>query len=424
MSDEQSGVILDRLKSLFPKSIDLALDRPRRLLAELGHPERKMPPVIHIAGTNGKGSTLAMVRAGLEADLKDVHAYISPHLTQFHERIRLTGQLIGEGALVDVLQECEGVNQSRPISLFEITTCAAMLAFSRAPADYLLLEVGLGGRLDATNVIESPLLTVISPVSLDHQEYLGNSIVEIAREKAGILKPNIPCVVSQQTPEALAVIRQVADELHAPLLVEGVDWDIKPCDGGMCHQFLGDEVMVPRPNLVGPHQVSNAGAALTVLRQLGVGAEALSAALTHADWPGRMQKLRTGPIIEAARNSEVWLDGGHNPAAGMAIAEAIREMPARSNRIICGMLKTKDVRGYLSAMRPSVDKLYAVTIPNEEASLPASHVIDVAKDVGFNAEFAETATDAARRSAADDPMGRIVICGSLYLAGTILREHT
>lgn len=423
MQDEQSGLILERLKSLFPKSIDLTLGRPRRLLAELGHPEREMPPIVHFAGTNGKGSTLAMVRAGLEADGKGVHAYISPHLAKFHERIRLKGELIGEAALVDILRECESVNQSKPISLFEITTCAAMLAFSRVPADFLLLEVGLGGRLDATNVIEKPHLSVISPISLDHQQYLGETVQEIAREKAGILKPGIPCVVSRQPKEAMQVIQEIAVGVGAPLMIQGMDWDIKPCDGGMYHQFLGDDVVMPRPNLVGPHQVTNAGVALTALRYLGVKQPALTAALTDADWPARMQKLKSGPIVEVAGKSEVWLDGGHNAAAGLAVAEAIQEMPIRANRIICGMLNTKDIRSYLAAVYKAADQLYGVTIPGEEASLSASQVVEVANNIGFRAEFVESATEAARRCASEEPMGRIVICGSLYLAGAILREN-
>ena len=423
MADDHSGLILDRLKSLYPKSIDLTLNRPRRLLADLGHPERQMPPVVHFAGTNGKGSTLAMVRAGLEADGQSAHAYISPHLAKFHERIRLAGQLIEEAALVDVLQECETVNQDQPISLFEITTCAAMLAFSRAKADILLLEVGLGGRLDATNVVDQPRLTAISPISLDHQQYLGETVGEIAREKAGILKAGVPCVVNEQPAEAMRVIRGVAEQIGAPLLVQGIDWNIEPYDGGMRHSFNGEDILLPRPSLVGPHQISNAGAAVTVLRHLGVKMPALAHALTNASWPARMQRLKTGPLVEAAGDSEVWLDGGHNAAAGIAVAQSLREMPDRVNRIICGMLNTKDIRSYLSAVRTASDKLYGVAIPGEEASLSAASVANAASEVGFDAERAKSAEEAARRSAVDSPGARILVCGSLYLAGAILREN-
>ncbi len=423
MSDTQSSLILERLKSLYPKSIDLTLNRPRRLLAELGHPERRMPPAVHFAGTNGKGSTLAMVRAGIEAAGQSAHAYISPHLAKFHERIRLAGQLIEEAALADVLRECETVNRGQPISLFEITTCAAMLAFSRAEADILLLEVGLGGRLDATNVVDQPRLTVISPISLDHQQYLGETVREIAGEKAGILKPGAPCVVSEQPAEAMRVIRAAAERAAAPLLVQGEDWDVKPCGGGLRCRFKGEEIQLPRPSLAGPHQIGNAGAAVAVLRELGVEQPALSAALTEARWPARMQRLKSGPLVEAAGDSEVWLDGGHNAAAGIAAARTLQEMPARVNRIICGMLNTKDIRGYLSAVRAAAGKLYGVAIPGEKASLSAAGVADAANDVGFSAETAGTVEEAARRSAAEAPGARILVCGSLYLAGTVLREN-
>ncbi|MCY3878330.1 MAG: bifunctional folylpolyglutamate synthase/dihydrofolate synthase [Rhodobacteraceae bacterium] len=424
MSQSDSGLILDRLKSLFPKSIDLTLNRPRRLLAELGHPEDQMPPVVHFAGTNGKGSTLAMVRAGLEAAGLDVHAYISPHLAKFHERIRLAGQLIEEDALAEVLSECEKINRGRPISLFEITTCAAMLAFSRSRADMLLLEVGLGGRLDATNVVRRPALTVISPVSLDHQHYLGETIGRIAREKAGILKPGVPCVVNEQLPEAMSEIRASAERVKAPLLVQGVDWWVEPFDGGLRHVNSDGEVLLPRPGLIGPHQIGNAGAAVTVLRHIGVSHSALTAALTRASWPARMQKLKRGPLIDAAGSSEVWLDGGHNPAAGTAVAETLREMPARANRLVCGMLKGKDIHGYLKALRCSADSLYGVVIPGEDSSLSASAVALTASELGFRAKAAPTTEEAVRQSAAESPGARILVCGSLYLAGRVLRENS
>ena len=423
MIDVESGLILDRLKSLYPKSIDLNLSRPRRLLAELGHPERKLPPVVHFAGTNGKGSTLAMTRAGIEADGRIAHAYISPHLAKFHERIRLAGELIGEAALVDVLQECESVNNSKPISLFEMTTCAAMLAFSRTQADVLLLEVGLGGRLDATNVVDHPELTVISPVSLDHQQYLGETIAQIATEKAGILKPGVPCVVSEQVPEAMRAIREVAERIDAPLFVQGEEWEVEVFDGGLRHRLYGEEISLPRPRLVGPHQICNAGAAVTVLRKLNVKSQALSSALTDASWPARMQKLKSGPLVDAAGDSEVWLDGGHNAAAGIAVAKSLQEMPACANRVICGMLNTKDIQSYLSAVRQAADNLYGVAIPDEEASLPAASVANIASTIGFKSELAETVEDAVRRSVADAPGDRILVCGSLYLAGRVLREN-
>lgn len=423
MSDTESSLILERLKSLFPKHIDLKLNRSHRLLADLGRPDRDLPPVIHFAGTNGKGSTLAMVRAGLEADGNKVHAYISPHLTKFHERIRLAGLLIDESHLINVLQECEQVNRQRPISLFEITTCAAMLAFARCPADYLLLEVGLGGRLDATNVVEQPRMTVISPVSLDHQDFLGETIGEIAREKAGILKPNVPCIVSKQPVEAQKVIYEVAQQVGSPLLVQGVDWDIHLFDGGMRHTLHGEDTFLPKPGLIGPHQIGNAGLAITILRKLGVKQPSLSNALMDVSWPARMQLLKSGPLVEAAKDSEIWLDGGHNAAAGVAVARTLQEMPPRNTSIICGMLNNKDIRKFLTAVHVVANKLYGVSIPGETASLAASQVAQIATEIGFIAERAETTIDAARKSQTQSPGARILICGSLYLAGNILRDN-
>ena len=418
-----SGSILDRLKSLYPKSIDLTLNRPKRLLAELDHPERRLPPVIHFAGTNGKGSTLAMVRAGMEAASLDIHTYISPHLAKFHERIRLSGDLIGESHLASVLTECERVNDGKPISLFEITTCAAFLAFSRTRADALLLEVGLGGRLDATNVVDQPELTVISPVSLDHQDYLGDTIANIASEKAGILKPGVPCVLSRQHPEALRRIAEIADSLNAPLLLQDRDWFVEEAGSCIRHSGPGGTMELPRPRLVGPHQVDNAGAAIMVLRHMGFERDVISAAMTNAEWPGRMQLLKSGPLVDAARDSEVWLDGGHNPAAGEAVASTIRSMPEQVTGIICGMLDTKDIKSFLAALRGVADRLYGITIPGEPAALPAANVAETARQLGFRAEASSNVEQAASRIAGEEPGSRILVCGSLYLAGRILREN-
>ena len=423
MSTGDSGAILDSLKSLFPKSIDLTLGRPQRLLADLGHPERKLPPVVHFAGTNGKGSTLAMARAGLEAEGKRVHAYISPHLTKFHERIRLAGELIGEDALVDVLRECEAANRDEPITLFEITTCAALLAFSRMEADALLLEVGLGGRLDATNVVEKPTLCVITPVSMDHQQHLGDSLARIAGEKAGILKRGVPCIVARQEPDALAAIENAARSAGAPLLVQNRDWSVAKTQHGLLYKDENGRMELPSPNLVGVHQTDNAGAAVALLRRMGASRPSIEKALTTADWPARMQRLSTGPLVEAAGGAELWLDGGHNPAAGAALAGTLKEMPAKTTKLICGMLDTKDVRNYLKALRSAADKLYGIAIPGESASLAAAAVAATASEVGFAAEPSISAEDAARRIAADRPGSRILICGSLYLAGRVLREN-
>ncbi|MFG6499684.1 bifunctional folylpolyglutamate synthase/dihydrofolate synthase [Sulfitobacter sp. 1A13191] len=422
MSTPSSDVILERMMALHPKIIDLTLDRMWRLLDALGNPQNDLPPVIHIAGTNGKGSTQAMIRAGLEAAGKTVHAYTSPHLARFHERIRVAGELISEPDLAAVLDECHAANGSEEITYFEITTCAAILAFSRVPADYTLLEVGLGGRLDATNVVD-PALTVITPVSVDHQQYLGETLAEIAGEKAGIIKRLVPCVVGKQEEPALEVIEDRAAKLGAPLLAYGQQWHVGPEAGRMVYQDERGLLDLPRPNLPGDHQMMNAGAALAALRQLGVDAEACEAAVTQAQWPARMQRLSDGPLARMAPEGELWLDGGHNPAAGAALAATLATLPKRPTHLICGMLNTKDIAGYLRPLAAEAASLTAVSIPGEAATLPAEATAKVARDVGFETAEAETVTAALKAIIAREPHARVLICGSLYLAGSVLREN-
>jgi dihydrofolate synthase/folylpolyglutamate synthase len=418
-----SDVILERMMTLHPKIIDLTMSRVYRLLDALGHPETCLPPVIHIAGTNGKGSTQAMIRAGLEAEGKAVHAYTSPHLARFHERIRLAGELISEPALTELLDECVRANGPDEITFFEITTCAAFLAFSRTPADYTLLEVGLGGRLDATNVVDQPALTVITPVSLDHQQYLGETVAEIAGEKAGIIKRGVPVIVGPQTPEGLEVIEAKAARLGAPVHAFGQQWSVGEERGRLVFQDENGLLDLPLPNLPGPHQIQNAGAAIAALRLLGMGEAACEAAVTRAFWPARMQRLRTGPLPEMAPGIELWLDGGHNPAGGEALAATLARMPARDTFLICGMLNTKDVRGYMRPLTPHVAGLYAVSIPGEKNTLPAAETQAAARDVGMTAEAAASVAEALAVILARNPAARVLICGSLYLAGTILREN-
>ncbi|MCA3438566.1 MAG: bifunctional folylpolyglutamate synthase/dihydrofolate synthase [Rhodobacter sp.] len=411
------------MMTLHPKVIDLTLDRVHRLLSALDHPEGRIPPVIHIAGTNGKGSTLAMIRAGLEAAGQPVHAYTSPHLARFHERIRLAGTLISEPALAALLDECVTANGSDPVTFFEITTCAAFLAFARTPADWTLLEVGLGGRLDATNVIAAPRLTIITPVSLDHQQYLGETVAEIAGEKAGILKRRVPCIVGPQTDDGLAVIEARAARLGVPLLVHGQHWHIGEDRGRMIYQDESGLVDLPLPNLPGPHQIQNAGAAIAALRHLGFDAAVCEAAVTQAVWPARMQRLRQGPLVAAARRAELWLDGGHNPAGGEALAATLARMPKRPTHLICGMLNTKDIGGYLRPLARHADSLTAVSIPGEKNTLPAEATQAAARAAGLSATTADSVLEAVQRIAGADPEARILICGSLYLAGQVLREN-
>lgn len=418
-----SDVILDRMMTLHPKVIDLTLDRMWRLLAALGHPERSLPPVVHIAGTNGKGSTLAMIRAGLEAGGDRVHAYTSPHLARFHERIRLAGALISEPALTALLDECLAANGPDPITFFEITTAAALLAFARTPADWTLLEVGLGGRLDATNVVDGPRLTIITPVSLDHQQYLGDTVAAIAGEKAGIIKRGVPCIVGPQSDEGLAVIEAHAARLGAPLLVWGQHWHASEDRGRLVYQDESGLLDLPLPALPGPHQIQNAGAAIAALRALGRNEAACEAAVTRAVWPARMQRLRQGPLVDLAPAVELWLDGGHNPAGGAAVAATLARMPPRETHLICGMLNTKDVAGFMQPLAPHTRRLHAVSIPGEKNTLPAETTRDAARSAGIDAVAAESVAEALTAIAAANPDARVLICGSLYLAGQVLREN-
>ena len=419
---DTSDALLARMMAFHPKIIDLTLDRVWRLLAALDHPERRLPPVIHIAGTNGKGSTQAMIRAGLEGLGLSAHAYTSPHLARFHERIRLAGTLIAEDALSDILDECLRANGDGAITYFEITTCAAFLAFARTPADYTLLEVGLGGRLDATNVVDAPALTVITPVSMDHEQYLGDTLAKIAGEKAGIIKRGVPCVVAAQEDDALDVIEAHAARLGAPLLVQGQHWHVTTEGGRLIYQDETGLLDLPLPRLAGPHQVQNAGSGIAALRALGHGGGA-EAAVTQADWPARMQRLRQGPLVDALPDGTIWLDGGHNPAAGQAIAATLKAQGDRPLWLLCGMLNTKDVTGFLQPLALHARQLYAVSIPNEAATLSAQATARAAREVGMTAVEVDSVADAVRAIAALDASAQVLICGSLYLAGNILREN-
>jgi dihydrofolate synthase/folylpolyglutamate synthase len=425
MTAQTSDAILARMMALHPKVIDLTLDRVWRLLDALGNPQNDVPPVIHIAGTNGKGSTQAMVRAGLEAAGHKVHAYTSPHLARFHERIRLAGTLISEADLTALLDECYAKNGADDITYFEITTCAALLAFARTPADFTLLEVGLGGRLDATNVIDRPELTIITPVSMDHEAFLGTTIAAIAGEKAGIIKRGVPCIIGPQSESGIDVMEARAAQCGAPVLAYGQHWHSGPERDGMIYQDELGLLDLPLPILPGLHQIQNAGIALAALRHLGCDEAACTAGLTQAVWPARMQRLRSGPLANLANASgaELWLDGGHNPAAGAALALVLRSLPKRPTHMICGMLNTKDVDGYLAPLAEVAISLTGVSIPGEANTLPADQTAQAARHVGLAGRTADTVTEALQAILADDPHARVLICGSLYLAGAILREN-
>lgn len=418
-----SDILLERMMSLHPKVIDLTLDRVWRLLYAIGSPEKKLPPVIHIAGTNGKGSTQAMLRAGIEGTGKRVHAYISPHIERFNERITLAGRHIEEEYLTEILEECFSANGSSPITFFEITTCAALLAMSRSKADYSLIEVGLGGRLDATNVVERPKLCIITPVSLDHEQFLGNTIAKIAREKAGIIKNEIPVVVGPQIGEAMEVIEDVAFSRNAPLMVYGQHWHVSSKRDRMVYEDETGLLDLPLPILPGEHQIENAGAALAALRLLDIPYRAAEKAVTNASWPARMQRLKDGVFAKLAGQAELWLDGGHNAAAGSAIAKYLSTLPKRPTFLICGMLNSKDIQGFLTPLTQHTDRLIAVSIPDETNSLPAIVTANQALNAGMEATAAIDLASAIKEVSQTEPFARIIICGSLYLAGAVLREN-
>ena len=426
----RSDAILNRLLALHPKIIDLSLDRMDHILKRLGNPERKLPPVIHVAGTNGKGSTVSYIRAILEAAGLKVHCYTSPHLVRFHERIYVGGKTISEEALSALLEECEAANGSTPITFFEITTAAAFLAFSRSAADYLVLEVGLGGRLDATNVVAKPALSVITAVDYDHQQYLGHTLTAIAHEKAGILKPGVPAIIGSQPDEARAEIERVAEDVSAPLFIANQDWQAFEQHGRLVFQDEAGLLDLSLPHLKGRHQVDNAGNAVAAIRNLAdrrVSDSHIEQGLKTVVWPARMQKLATGTLTSLVpRDAELWLDGGHNPSAGRVIARAFSDINDRLSRplvLIWGMLNTKDAGSYIECFAGLAQKVLTITIPEEPNAIPAAELADVARRHGLSAETAPSLTAALAQASLTMPAPRILICGSLYLAGHVLSIH-
>jgi dihydrofolate synthase/folylpolyglutamate synthase len=428
--------IVARLAALHPKRIDLSLERVQRLLAALDHPEKKLPPVIHVAGTNGKGSTLAFLRAILEAAGKRVHVYTSPHLVRFNERYRLGA--VGEGVLVSdeelsaTLEQCEAANAGAPITVFEITTAVGMILFTRHPADVLLMEVGLGGRLDATNVVDNPLAAIITRIAIDHTEFLGDTLEKIAAEKAGILKRGAPAIVAAQQREALTAIERQAGKLNVALKIAGEDWTATEERGRLVYQDEAGLLDLPAPKLYGRHQFENAGlaiAALRAIKQFKISPAAYEAGMTKAEWPGRLQRLAQGKLVDLApTGSELWLDGGHNPDGGRAIAAALADLEERVSRplvLIVGMLANKDCAGFLGNFTGLARRVIAVPVPGAEKGMSAEAVADAARAIGLPATSRDNlseALDAASKLDLDPPP-RILITGSLYLAGDVLREN-
>jgi dihydrofolate synthase/folylpolyglutamate synthase len=434
-----------RLTALHPKLIDLTLDRMWRMLAALDHPERRLPPVIHVAGTNGKGSTIAFMRAILEAAGLAVHVYTSPHLVRFNERFRLgskvrdgagrngsEGRLASDDELAAVLNECEAANAGAPITVFEITTAAGLLLFARHPADVLLLEVGLGGRLDATNVIERPLAAVVTPVSMDHAEHLGSTVSEIAGEKAGILKAGVPAIVAAQPRDALIAIERQAARVKAPIRIAGEDWTATEERGRLVYQDDAGLLDLPAPKLYGRHQFENAGVAIAALRavtDLKVAPQAFETGIAKADWPARMQRLAQGPLAALVPpGGELWLDGGHNADGGRAIANALADLEERVSRplvLVVGMLASKDCESFLKNFAGLARRIVAVPIPHQEKSLPADTIAEVARGVSIPADSADSVAAALATVARFDldPPPRVLITGSLYLAGEVLKDN-
>jgi dihydrofolate synthase/folylpolyglutamate synthase len=382
-----------------------------------------------VAGTNGKGSAIATLRACLEAGGYRVHAYTSPHLVRFHERIRLCGSLIEEDALIGLLEECERANGEAPITFFEITTAAALLAFARTPADFVLLETGLGGRLDATNVIRRPAATAITPISLDHQAFLGDTLGQIAGEKAGIIKPGAPAIIGPQPKEAEAVIERRAGELGAPLFRWEREWHCAASGKGMRFSGARWHLDLPLPSLAGAHQIANTGTAIACLEQLRefspVPPEAIARGLREIEWPARLQRLTRGPLVEMAPPGwELWLDGGHNPGAGAVLADVVAGWRDRPLYLVVGMLNTKDAAGFLAPLAPHAKGLAGVTIPGEQNPLPAEAIAAAAHTVGVPATTAPSVAEALHEfsSQVSNP-ARVLICGSLHFAGTVLTAN-
>ena len=434
---DTSQNIIQRFRSAYGKDIDLTL-RPayHDLLKKLGNPQDRLPPVFHVAGTNGKGSTCAFLRAMLEASGYKVHVYTSPHLVSFHERIRIAGKLIGEEELVELLTEAEKLAIPGGVSYFEAATAVAFTVFARRPADFTILETGLGGRLDATNIIRKPLATIISRLSYDHREYLGNTIDKIAREKAGIMRHSVPCFAAlQPDPLALQALREAAKVLQAPLSIGGTDWKVEETGEGFRFTDATRAYDLPKPALLGQHQYQNAGLAIAALSALPkpLPETAIAQGLRDVEWPARLQRLTSGNLVSLApQGAEIWLDGGHNDSAGEVLATQIERWMTEDGKtprplyVVIGMLTTKFPAEFLSPFAKYIVQLRAVPVPHEPLSFTAQNLALEARKIGLSfAEASGNVEDALRELAKQKPSEspRILICGSLYLAGAILAQH-
>lgn len=429
---DKLDTLLAHLYTLHRKTIELSLGRIERLLAALGSPERRLPPTIHVAGTNGKGSTIAFMRAILEAAGKRVHVYTSPHLVHFHERIRLGadggGRLVGDGELFAALSACEEANNGEPITFFEVTTAAAFKLFSEHEADYVLLEVGLGGRYDATNVLEQPKATVVTSISIDHPEFLGKTVEKIAYEKAGIIKPGVPAILSFQPEPILSVLRHECEAKHAPVIAAGQDYFAREEHGRLLFEDEHGLLDLPLPRLPGRHQHQNAATAIATVRcvEPNLYPKAFERGLGQTEWPARLQNIAKGQVPALAPDaSEVWLDGGHNADAGRVLAQAMADFEDKMPRplvIICGTLTTKDTGAFLEAFKGLAQEVLAVPLKAEYEAKPAREIAATANSIGIRAAACESVESALRFLAVREwrVPPRILITGSLYLAGEVL----
>ncbi len=409
-----------RLHGLYPKLIDLSLERLQRVLATLGNPERHLPPVLHVAGTNGKGSTCAFLRAIGEAQGMRVHVYTSPHLVRFNERIRLAGELVSDAALADALAEVERANAGGEITVFEVLMAAAFVLFARVPADLCVLEVGLGGRADATNVVQNPAACAITSISLDHREMLGDTLALIAREKAGIIKPGIQVATGAQPADVLEVLQNHANREGARLLARERDWTVTSGTNGFVFSDGDGTIALPLPSLLGAHQLDNAGIAIATFRasRLGCSDDAFRRGVATAEWPARMQRLRGHVATMLPATWEVWLDGGHNPGAAVILADLMRSWSDRPVHLVVGMKQAKDTVEFLRPLLPLADTVWAIAEPGQHLALPVDAIIAASNGI---ARPGPTLAAALRGINEIGTPGRVLICGSLYLAGEVLK---
>ncbi len=433
MSDIET--VLARVARRRPRVIDLSLDRVFQALDRLDNPQLQLPPVFHVAGTNGKGSTVAFLRSILEASGARVHTYTSPHLVRFNERIVLSGREIEDDVLIDALEQCDRAVGDEKLTYFETVTCAAMVAFAQTPADYLVLEVGLGGRLDATNILDAPLAACVTPVDLDHQQFLGDTIALVAAEKAGIFRRDTPAVIGRQSSEAMGVLQHCAHDVGAHVFAHGEQWDVYSEHGRMTYQDDNGLAVLDPPRLSGAHQIDNAGLAVATIKAAGlqIANDIISKGIASATHPARLQRLKRGPLVEQARalfgdGMEIWLDGGHNPHAGRAVARALADMEEQRSRplfMIAGMQSSKDGQGYFAPFAGLVSHVFTVAA-QEDGVAPASEVADAARAAGLSATVCQSPEEAVAKigDAAKKEPPRILIGGSLYLAGEVLAENS